>query len=226
MRGSSQCGLSRHRGSLRRRGRKLVAGALCAASLLAGQWLLGEEPSETKPAAPQTVLNQFFQGREGEAPAEPGKRESGVGSRESLRKLKSTAIQTIDNPTLKSQLIENPTIGRSLPAIISPADAKPLAGQEPGVRGQESGVSSPGPKRVEAKPLTLDAPLTSQQSPLTSSTEDGLAPIVPASAMPKRPGGREAGAGSRASGASSRETGTRQGPGATTGARRGEEETR
>src|SRR4029450_7218611 len=90
---------------------------------------------------------------------------------------------TIDNPT-----IDNPTIGQSLPEILAPADAKPLAGQESAARRQEPGARSQGPKRVEAKPLELNGPFTTHPSPLTSSSDDGLPPIVPASAMPKRPG--------------------------------------
>ncbi len=158
------------RSSLGRRGKQLVATVLCAASFLTGQLLLGEEPAATQPA-PQTVLNQFFQ-----APA--GDQESGVGSRESTRKLKAAAIQPI----------ENPTIGEGLPKIMAPADAKPLPSAKPSTAGQ----ASSGTRRVEAKPLALDRNATEgvpYNAPLTPSTDDGLPPIVPASAMPKRKAG-------------------------------------
>jgi pilus assembly protein CpaC len=77
-------------------------------------------------------------------------------------KLKSAAVLPI----------ENPTIDPGLPQVLTPAEARPL-------------------RKVEAKPLTLDAPLTS------ASDDDGLAPIVSAAAMPKRKG---TGTGSRESG--------------------------
>jgi len=153
-----------------------VAAALCAASFLTGQILVGDEPAA--PAQPQTVLNQYFQAaedvaasREGEAPAEPKGSGFRVQGSEKSKSLKSTAIRPIDNPT-----IDNPTIDEDLPAVIAPSDAKPL-------------------KRVVAKPLALD-------TPLTSSSDDGLAPIVPASAMPKRkgPGARSQETGARSQG--------------------------
>jgi pilus assembly protein CpaC len=132
---------SRKRGSLRRRAKQIVAAALCAASFLTGQLLVGNEPAEPAvPAQPQTVLNQYFQAAE-EVAAEPEGSGFRVQGSEKSKSLKSTAIRPIDNPTL--------------------AEAKPL-------------------KRVEAQPLPLE-------TPLTSSSDDGLAPIVPASAMPKRP---------------------------------------
>jgi pilus assembly protein CpaC len=185
-------GSSRQRGSLPRRAKQIVASALCAASFLTGQLLLGSDfaapdfaaslpttapvpaaaPEPVRPG-PQTVLNQFFQAAEDVA----GSRGSGIGSRESARKLKSTAIQPIDNPTIDD----------GLPTILSPADAKPLKGQEPGAVGNAlrgvpgTGAKSREPKRIEARPLELNAPLT-------SATDDGLPPIVPASAMPKKKG--------------------------------------
>ena len=204
------------RGSLRRRGKQLVTSALCAASFLAGQLLLGEEPATTKQAAPQTVVNHFVQVPDGEGEAlalEKRAEPKGTGSRgqgTAVKSFKSTAIQPIDNPTIKrlssvGLIIDNPTIGQSLPEIIAPADAKPLSGQESAARSQESGTRSQGPKRVEAKPLELNAPLSTHPSPLTSSSDDGLPPIVPASAMPKRPS--KSGAGSQQPGARSQEPG-------------------
>jgi pilus assembly protein CpaC len=178
---------------LRRRGKQLVTSALCAASFLAGQLLLGEEPTATKQAAPQTVVNHFVQAPDGEGEALALEKRAEPKGSARARSLKSTAIQPIDNPTIKRPtsvglIIDNPTIGQSLPQIIAPADAKPLAGQESAARSQEPEATSPGRKRVEAKPLELNAPFTPHHSPLTSSADDGLPPIVPASAMPKRPG--------------------------------------
>lgn len=186
--------------SLRRRGKQLVAGALCAASFLAGQLLCGEEPSETKPAAPQTVVNHFVQVPDGEGEALALEKRAEPKGSARARSLRSTAVQPIDNPTIKSSTsggltIDNPTISQSLPEILAPADAKPLVGQ--------------GPKRVEAKPLTLDTP---------TSSSDGLPPIVPASAMPKRPS--KSGASSQVPGASSQGPGARsQEPGASKSAK-------
>jgi pilus assembly protein CpaC len=168
---------SRLRGSMPRRAKQIFVSALCAASFLTGQLLLGEELATT-PAAPQTVLNQFVES------ADEGQK-SETGGRKSAR-LKATAVLPI----------ENPTIDAGLPKVIVPAEAKPL-------RSRESGVGSQEPKRVEARPLTLEAPLTSHLSPLTSAGDDDvLAPIVSAAAMPKRkgPGGQASGVGSRESG--------------------------
>ena len=166
------------RGSLGRRAKQFVAAALCAASFLTGQLLVGDEPAA--PAQPQTVLNQYFQAAE-EVAAKPegsGFRVQGSGKGKSLN---STAILPIDNPT----------IDEALPGA---------RGQEPGARGQEPGARSQEPKRIAAQPLSLDSPLTTHHSPLTKS-DDGLPPIVPASAMPKRPskgtGARSQGTGAK-----------------------------
>ena len=269
MRGSSSV-----RGGLARRGQQLVTSALCAASFLTGQLLLGDEPviapaavpaafpaAFPPAAAPQTVLNQFVQAaaREGEAPAEP--KGSGFGVQGSGRAtLQPAAILPIENHTLKNhtldnpKIIINPTIEGTLPRIISPAEAKPLRGAKPlqsappstagpassgtresgdrsqesevgdresGVGSQESGDKSRGPKLIEARPLELGAPLTTHDSPLSPSADDGLPPIVPASAMPKRKEtgdrSRESGVGNRESGVRSRESATgdrKQGTGA------------
>ena len=157
---------------------------------------------------------------------------------------------TIENHTLKNhtldnpKIIINPTIEGTLPRIISPAQAKPLRSavgnalrgvpesedrsRESGIGDRESGAGSrdvgekrQGPRLIEARPLELGAPLTTHDSPLSPSADDGLPPIVPASAMPKRKEtgdrSRESGVGNRESGVRSRESATgdrKQGTGA------------
>jgi pilus assembly protein CpaC len=190
-------GLSLGRGTLRRRGKQLVTSALCAASFLTGQLVLGGDAASSsaagaKSSEPQTVLNQYYQaaeevagqdaGREGEARVQDQSAEpKGSGK----RALKPAAVLPIGNPTI----ITNPTIDQSLPQILTPAQARPLVKQESGAGSQESesvgsalrgvpesGALSQGPKLVEARPLAAD----------------GLPPIVPASAMPRRAGKKSA----------------------------------
>jgi pilus assembly protein CpaC len=162
-------GLSLGRGALGRRGKQLVTSALCAASFLTGQLVLGGDAASSsaagaKSSEPQTVLNQYYQAAEDVAgQGAEGSGTQGVPGVQGAGKkaLKPAAVLPIGNPTI----ITNPTIDQSLPQILTPAQALPL-------RKQEAGTGSQGPKLVEARPLAAD----------------GLAPIVPASAMPRRAG--------------------------------------
>jgi pilus assembly protein CpaC len=180
------------------RARKLAAAALCAASFLAGELLFGAESAppplaSSPPAAPQTIWNQYLNrepevgSREGEALAKPWVQGSGFRVQEGEpNALRPAAIQPILNPLVK---------------------------KEPGVRSQGTGIRSQEPeitltpprapsepKRIDAQPLELAAPLTTQPlttqpSPLnatedvpsSATADDSLPPIVPASAMPRRP---------------------------------------
>ena len=98
---------SRQRSSMPRRAKQIFVSALCAASFLTGQLLLGEELATT-PAAPQTVLNQFVESADGGQKSEASGRKSA--------RLKATAVLPIDNPT----------IDPGLPQVIAPAEARPL----------------------------------------------------------------------------------------------------
>jgi hypothetical protein len=198
------------------RATQLAAAICCAASFLAGQILFGAEPQ------PLIIWNQYYQekktdaGTAAEATAQPKKSGFNV-QRSQPQTLKPEAIETTE------YVAEEP-----LPAIISPAQAKPLkdaaksvkdaarqlkdavqplqdvvqplrikpedGGPQLADRNQEPEVKSKPVKLIAAEPLPLDAgaaqdvPSEAAKSTAKPADDDAsLPPIVPASAMPRRP---------------------------------------
>jgi hypothetical protein len=182
-----------------RRGRQLVAGALCTASFVAGQLLFGQEP------APQFIFNPFAQPATAARPAderpmralsqtvEPteGKTE---GPRETapqddsipLNRLRPATITAVDSDQLPADPLA-PVIGSldAAPRIRPAKKAEPLLIQNTAYADEAVVQAS---RRVEARPLPLDAAVDDVAG---QTNEPQLAPIVPAAEMPRRPARRQ-----------------------------------
>ena len=189
-----------------RRGRQLVAGALCTASFFAGQLLCGQEPA----AQPQFIFNPFAQPASAARPADEPRLQPLVqparlteetsdepreiappGDAVPPNRLRPAAITAVDHDQLLADPLA-PVIGSSAaaPRKRPAAEAQPLLIQNTAY-ADEAVVQAA--RRVEARPLPLEE---GAEDSAVQTDEPSLAPIVPASAMPRRPAKRQAAAAS------------------------------
>ncbi|MEX2175683.1 MAG: pilus assembly protein N-terminal domain-containing protein [Pirellulaceae bacterium] len=104
-----------------RRGRQFVATALCAASFLAGQWLLAGEPS----AGPRTVWNQYLK-EEGVRNQEPEVRNQRSAVMDQRSEVRDHQPQRIEGRPLLIEGFQATTFARSTPAQLAPVRSAPV----------------------------------------------------------------------------------------------------
>ncbi|MCU0877825.1 MAG: pilus assembly protein N-terminal domain-containing protein [Pirellulaceae bacterium] len=210
-----------------RRARQLAAAGLCAASFFAGQLLQGQllhgQESTPPPAPaylpqPQTIVNQFVTGAPAAAQAQPAASKSqspaaaktvvaanhqvepAASANWDAKSAATAAPRTIANPLVPAAITAAaPVEPEPLPAILTPAEARPLKNASLYQPAAEAAVpSTTGPKLIEAVPLPLAPQSTTTTAPASTTkakepvqpaaAEESLAPIVSATSMPRRPG--------------------------------------
>jgi hypothetical protein len=187
-----------------RRSRQVAAGALCSASFAVGQLLFGQEP------APQFIFNPFAQPARAVQRADERASEAPPPRRADLQE---EADLQEDEPRKIAVAAEPLPVNRLRPAAIKAIDEEqlPAAGLAPIVATTEAAPRQRAARkaepllienttfdlqdvaqastRVEARPLPLDS--ADELASAEQADEAGLPPIVPASAMPRRPAKRQ-----------------------------------